>query len=59
MEDLEEDPEMRQHINIYKDSSKLVPVDTDELSDPNCSQITLEEMLDDLTFDDIEVSRFL
>lgn len=59
MEDLEEDPEMRQHINIYKDSRKLIPVDTNELSDPNCPQITLEEMLDDLAFDDIEVPHVL
>ncbi|XP_033360318.1 60S ribosomal export protein NMD3 [Bombus vosnesenskii] len=59
LEDLEEDPEMRQHINIYKDSRKLIPVDTNELSDPNCPQITLEEMLDDLAFDDIEVSHVL
>ncbi|XP_003402047.1 60S ribosomal export protein NMD3 [Bombus affinis] len=59
LEDLEEDPEMRQHINIYKDSRKLIPVDTNELSDPNCPQITLEEMLDDLAFDDIEVPHVL
>lgn len=59
LEDLEEDPEMRQHINIYKDSKKLIPVDTDELSDLSWPQITLEEMLDDLAFDDIEVSHVL
>lgn len=42
---------MRQNINIFRDSKKHIPVDTNEI-DPNIPQITLEEMLDDLVIDD-------
>ncbi|CAD1475981.1 unnamed protein product, partial [Heterotrigona itama] len=55
LEDIEEDPEMRQNINIFKDSRKSIPVDTNELSDPSYPQISLEEMLEDLAIDDIEI----
>ncbi|KOC66748.1 60S ribosomal export protein NMD3 [Habropoda laboriosa] len=58
LEDIEEDPEMRQNINIFRDRMKVIPVDTNE-SDPNFPCITLEEMLDDLTVDDIEVPKVL
>ncbi|KAI4492444.1 hypothetical protein M0804_002235 [Polistes exclamans] len=51
LDELEEDPEMRQNINIFKDSKKRIPIDTDEI-DPSIPQITLEEMLDDLVIDD-------
>jgi len=44
--DLEEDPMLRQNVNIYRDANK-VPVDEDE-DDPECPQITLAEMLEDL-----------
>lgn len=44
--DLEEDPNMRQNVNIYLDRNKI-PVDEDE-DDGECPQITLAEMLDDL-----------
>jgi len=44
--DLEEDPMLRQNVNIYLDRNK-VPVDEDE-DDPECPQITLAEMLEDL-----------
>ncbi|XP_061934948.1 60S ribosomal export protein NMD3 isoform X2 [Apis cerana] len=59
LEDIEEDPEMRQNINIFKDRMKTIPIDTNELSDPSCPQITLEEMLDDLAIDDVEVPYIL
>jgi len=45
--DLEEDPMLRQNVNIYKDKTKM-PVDEDDEEDPECPQITLAEMLDDL-----------
>jgi len=44
--DLEEDPNLRQNVNIYLDKNKI-PVDEDE-DDGDCPQITLAEMLDDL-----------
>ncbi|XP_052764835.1 60S ribosomal export protein NMD3-like [Mya arenaria] len=51
LEDLEEDPTIRQHVNIYKDSDK-VPVDTDDTDDEGVPQISLQEMLDDLHIGD-------
>jgi nonsense-mediated mRNA decay protein 3 len=45
--DLEEDPTLRQNVNIYRDKTKM-PVDEDDEEDPGCPQITLAEMLDDL-----------
>ncbi|XP_058793642.1 60S ribosomal export protein NMD3 [Phymastichus coffea] len=51
LEDLEEDPELRSNINIYRDSKKQIPVDSDCI-DPMMPQITLEEMLDDLVIED-------
>lgn len=59
MEDIEEDPEMRQNINIFKDPRKSIPVDTNELSDTSYPQISLEEMLEDLAIDDIEIPHVL
>ncbi|XP_015118213.1 60S ribosomal export protein NMD3 [Diachasma alloeum] len=56
LEDLEEDPEMRQNINIFRDSSKQIPVDSNDL-DPNIPQITLEEMLEDLVIEDSEMAE--
>merc|ERR1711953_1267004 len=47
MEDIEEDPAMRQFINIYKDKERNVPVDEDDEA-PDLPQVTLAEMLDDL-----------
>ncbi|CAK9807411.1 60S ribosomal export protein NMD3 [Anthophora plagiata] len=58
LEDIEEDPEMRQNINIFRDRMKVIPVDTNEC-DPSFPHITLEEMLDDLTVDDIEVPEVM
>lgn len=46
---MEENPETRQNVNIYKDSRKVIPVDSNDLAlDPSIPQITLEEMMDDL-----------
>lgn len=55
LEDLEEDPQLRQNINIFRDSTKQIPVDTDDMLDPSVPRITLEEMLDDLQLDDAEM----
>lgn len=57
LDDLEEDPEMRQHINIFKDAKKQqIAVDVNDMIDPSAPQITLEEMLDDLVLDDVEMA---
>lgn len=53
LEELEEDPDMRRNINIFKNTGKQIPVDTNEM-DPSIPQITLEEMLDDLMIEDSE-----
>lgn len=55
LEELEEDPHMRQNVNIYKDKTKSMPVDTNDMEDPMAPVITLEEMLDDLVIDDVEM----
>ncbi|XP_065223258.1 60S ribosomal export protein NMD3 [Planococcus citri] len=55
MDDLEEDREYRQTVNIYK-KSKVLPVDVDDMEDPNEPCITLEEMLDDLNIDEDNMS---
>lgn len=51
LDELEEDPQMRQSINIFRDTRKHIPVDTNEI-DPSIPQITLEEMMDDLIIED-------
>ena len=48
MEDIEEDPAMRQYINIYKDKERHVPVDEDDDDNADIPQVSLAEMLDDL-----------
>ena len=48
LEDLEEDGDMRQHVNVYKDASKLTAVDADDKADDGIPAISLAEMLDDL-----------
>lgn len=53
MDDLEENKEYRQTINIYKTNAPM-PVDTDDMDDPDEPRITLEEMLDDLNIDEDE-----
>lgn len=56
LEDLEEDPELRQNVNIYKSQDRQIPVDSSE-NDPAMPRITLEEMLDDLVIDDVEMKE--
>lgn len=56
LDDLEEDPELRQNVNVFKDCSKAMPVDTNDMVDPSIPRITLEEMLDDLVLDDVEMA---
>ncbi|CAD6190937.1 unnamed protein product [Caenorhabditis auriculariae] len=58
MEDVEEDPQMREKINIYKDSEKMAQrmmVETDDEVPPDGP--TLAEMLDDLHIDSDDDSR--
>lgn len=57
LDDLEEDPQLRQNVNIFKDSSKTIPVDTNDMVDPSVPRITLEEMLDDLVLDDDDMGE--
>uniref|UniRef100_A0A182M401 60S ribosomal export protein NMD3 n=1 Tax=Anopheles culicifacies TaxID=139723 RepID=A0A182M401_9DIPT len=57
LEDLEEDPELRQNVNIFKDKNKQIPVDTNDMDDPSIPRITLEEMLDDLVLEDEEMGE--
>ncbi|QQP58466.1 60S ribosomal export protein NMD3, partial [Caligus rogercresseyi] len=46
LEDIEEDVELRKHINIYKDPKKLsIPVDQDE-DDTEIPGVSLAEMLE-------------
>lgn len=53
LNDIEEDLEIRQNINIYKDSSKCILKDSE---DPFLS-IPLAEMLEDLTLEDVEMAE--
>lgn len=57
LDDLEEDPDLRQNVNIFKDNTKQIPVDSGEDTDENVPRITLAEMLDDLVIDDVEMSE--
>lgn len=57
LDDLEGDPQLRQNINIFKDASKTMPVDTNDMMDPSIPRITLEEMLDDLVLDDVDMAE--
>lgn len=51
LEDLEEDPQYRENVNIYKDKTRIA-VETDETDDEGAPQISLQEMLDDLHITD-------
>ncbi|KAJ8966531.1 hypothetical protein NQ317_007177 [Molorchus minor] len=57
LNDLEEDPSLRQNVNIFKDSSKQMPVDSNDKYDETVPHITLEEMLDDLVINDVEMTE--
>lgn len=56
LDDLEEDPALRQNVNIFKAKTQI-PVDTDSEMDPTMPCITLEEMLDDLQIDDVDMAE--
>ncbi|PIO66678.1 NMD3 family protein [Teladorsagia circumcincta] len=54
MEDVEEDPALREKINIYKDEERInQAVDSDDEAIPDAP--TLAEMLDDLNFEDSDM----
>lgn len=56
MEDIEEDPILREKINIYLDKQKMAverPDDDEELPEGP----TLQEMLDDLVIEDVEMKE--
>lgn len=57
LDELEEDPALRQNVNIFKDNSKIILVDSDEVQDPSMPHVTLEEMLDDLILEDVEMAE--
>ncbi|XP_013421301.1 60S ribosomal export protein NMD3 [Lingula anatina] len=48
LDDLEEDPGLRQNVNIYKDAQKLAVDQDDTSDDEDVPHISLQEMLDDL-----------
>uniref|UniRef100_A0A914XE13 60S ribosomal export protein NMD3 n=1 Tax=Plectus sambesii TaxID=2011161 RepID=A0A914XE13_9BILA len=53
LEDLEDDPVLRENVNIYKDPRKMaMAVETDDEDEDLPSAPTLQEMLDDLHLDD-------
>ncbi|XP_011505275.1 PREDICTED: 60S ribosomal export protein NMD3 [Ceratosolen solmsi marchali] len=54
LDELEEDPELRANINIFRDNQKQINNDT-SCDDSTLPQITLEEMLDDLVITDSEM----
>jgi len=56
LQDLEEDPNYREAVNIYKDSARLkAPIESgDETEGDGRPKISLQEMLDDLTLSERE-----
>ena len=48
LEDLEEDPDLRQNVNVYKDHSKIDVDGTESESGDEFPRISLADMLDDL-----------
>ena len=55
--DLEEDPELRQNVNVYKDAKKIAVDSESEVGDGDQEafpQITLAEMLDDLVLEEMD-----
>ena len=56
LEDLEEDPLVRENINIYKDEKQLTRQQQDvDDDDDEVPEISLEEMLDDLNIQDVNM----
>lgn len=57
LDDLEEDAVYRQNVNIYRDLSKpVIPVDINDIAE-NGPCITLEEMIDELSIQDVEMTH--
>lgn len=54
MEDLEEDPVMREKVNIYRDQQKAV-VERDDDEEELPDGPTLQEMLNDLEIHDVDM----
>ena len=57
LQDLEEDPELRQNVNVYKDARKVAVDSESEIGDGDQEafpQITLAEMLDDLVLESMD-----
>ena len=54
LEDLEEDPELRQNVNVYRDQRKMAAArdGTESESGDDFPQISLAEMLDELALGD-------
>ena len=50
LEDLEEDPELRRNVNVYKDARKIA-VDETASEDDGVPRISLEEMLEDMSLE--------
>jgi hypothetical protein len=49
---LEEDPELRKNVNVYKDPKKVPAVDESEIDEQDgVPRITLAEMLDEMTIE--------
>ena len=51
LQDLEEDPELRTNVNIYRDPNKVAVDDSDSDAGDAVPRITLAEMLDEMTID--------
>lgn len=51
MDDIEGDPEMRQHINIYK-RDDFQPDDLNDADDPTFQGMQITELLENLELDD-------
>lgn len=60
LDDLEEDPQLRQHVNVYHDPVKQAalntapPVTDEDDVEPDAPTISLEEMLDELNIEEKE-----
>ncbi len=54
MEDLEENPDMRQFVNLYKRKTAKEIADDDEDPSSELPEVALAEMLDDMELDSTE-----
>uniref|UniRef100_A0A5S6QCC5 60S ribosomal export protein NMD3 n=1 Tax=Trichuris muris TaxID=70415 RepID=A0A5S6QCC5_TRIMR len=55
LEDLEEDPVLRQNVNIYRDRTK--PVDSQPPEEDEVPMISLQEMIEDMSIEDEKVGE--